>query len=83
MTSCAKPRKSARNSNVILLLENEMACNTGTGEEAVEVLKAIPNKNFMLNWDPGNAATFPDNTPYPTAITCCPKIASVTATART
>jgi sugar phosphate isomerase/epimerase len=59
--------------NVILLLENEMACNTGTGEEAVEVLKAVPNKNFMLNWDPGNAATFPDNTPYPTAYNLLPK----------
>ncbi len=52
--------------NIILLLENEMACNTATGEEAAATLKAIPNKNFMLNWDPGNAATFPDNTPYPT-----------------
>ena len=53
-------------SNVILLIENEMACNTGTGEEAAAVLAAIPNKNFMLNWDPGNAGTFPGNTPYPT-----------------
>jgi len=35
--------------NVILLLENEMSCNTATGEEAAAVLKAIPNKNFMLN----------------------------------
>ena len=26
-----------------------------TGEEAAAVLHAIPNKNFMLNWDPGNA----------------------------
>jgi sugar phosphate isomerase/epimerase len=28
------------------------------------VLKAIPNKNFMLNWDPGNAAAL-GTTPYP------------------
>lgn len=41
---------------LILLLENEMSCNTATGEEAAALLKAIPNKNFMLNWDPGNAA---------------------------
>lgn len=53
--------------NVVLLLENEMACNTGTGEEALAVLDAIPNQNFMLNWDPGNAATFPGNVPYPDA----------------
>ncbi len=55
--TCAK-------SNLILLLENEMACNTATGEESAAVLKAIPNKNFMLNWDPGNAAAI-GSTPYP------------------
>jgi L-ribulose-5-phosphate 3-epimerase len=58
---------------IILLLENEMACNTGTGEEAAAVLAAIPNKNFMLNWDPGNAGTFPDNTPYPNGYDVLPK----------
>ena len=58
---------------VILLLENEMACNTGTGEEAAAVLAAIPNKNFMLNWDPGNAGTFPGNTPYPNGYDALPK----------
>lgn len=42
--------------NLILLLENEMSCNTATGQEALDVLNAIPNPNFMLNWDPGNAA---------------------------
>ncbi len=51
---------------MILLLENEMSCNTATGEEAAAVLKAIPNKNFMLNWDPGNAAAL-GSTPYPMA----------------
>jgi L-ribulose-5-phosphate 3-epimerase len=51
-------------SHMILLLENEMACNTATGEESAAVLKAIPNLNFMLNWDPGNAAAL-GSTPYP------------------
>jgi len=64
--TCAK-------SNIILLLENEMSCNTATGEESAAVLKAIPNENFMLNWDPGNAATFPDNTPYPNGYNLLPK----------
>lgn len=64
--------KCAKN-NLILLLENEMSCNTATGEEAAAVLKAIPNKNFMLNWDPGNAATFPDETPYPAGYDLLPK----------
>src|ERR1700734_2001489 len=50
--------------NLVLLLENEMSCNTATGEESAAVLKAIPNENFMLNWDPGNAAAL-GSTPYP------------------
>jgi sugar phosphate isomerase/epimerase len=57
--------------NLVLLLENEMSCNTASGEEAAAVLKAIPNKNFMLNWDPANAATL-GSTPYPTAYELLP-----------
>jgi L-ribulose-5-phosphate 3-epimerase len=64
--TCAK-------SNVILLLENEMSCNTATGKEAAATLAAIPNKNFMLNWDPGNAGTFAGNTPYPNGYDLLPK----------
>ena len=59
--------------NVILVLENEMSCNTGKAEEAAAVLAAIPNRNFMLNWDPGNAGTFPDEVPYPTGYDLLPK----------
>jgi sugar phosphate isomerase/epimerase len=58
--------------NLILLLENEMSCNTATGEEAAAVVKAIPGKNFMLNWDPGNAAAI-GSTPYPTGYELLPK----------
>jgi sugar phosphate isomerase/epimerase len=58
--------------NLILLLENEMACNTATGEESAEVLRAVPNKNFMLNWDPGNAAAL-GSTPYPDGYKMLPK----------
>jgi sugar phosphate isomerase/epimerase len=65
-STCAK-------SNLILLLENEMACNTATGEEAAETLKAVPEPNFMLNWDPANAATFAGNTPYPDGYNLLPK----------
>jgi sugar phosphate isomerase/epimerase len=50
--------------NLILLLENEMSCNTATGEESAAVLQAIPEKHFMLNWDPGNAAAI-GSEPYP------------------
>jgi len=58
--------------NIVLLLENEMSCNTATGEESAAVLKAIPNRNFMLNWDPGNAAAVGD-TPYPMGYQLLPK----------
>jgi len=58
--------------NLILLLENEMSCNTATGEEAATVLKAIPTKNLMLNWDPGNSAVI-GKTPYPTGYQLLPK----------
>jgi L-ribulose-5-phosphate 3-epimerase len=58
--------------NIILLLENEMSCNTATGEEAAATLRAIPDRNFMLNWDPGNAAAI-GSTPYPTGYQLLPK----------
>jgi len=71
----AKLQKAAERcagKNIILLLENEMSCNTATGEESAAVLKAIPNKNFMLNWDPGNAAAI-GGTPYPGGYELLPK----------
>lgn len=57
---------------LILLLENEMSCNTATGAEAAQTLAAIPNRNFMLNWDPGNAAAA-GATPYPNGYDLLPK----------
>jgi L-ribulose-5-phosphate 3-epimerase len=58
--------------NLVLLLENEMSCNTATGEESASVLKAIPDTNFMLNWDPGNAAAL-GSMPYPDGYQLLPK----------
>jgi len=57
--------KVARQKGVILLLENEPACNTATGAEAAKTLAAVQSPALMLNWDPGNAITrgeipFPD-----------------------
>jgi sugar phosphate isomerase/epimerase len=49
-----------------------MSCNTATGEESAAVLHAIPNKNFMLNWDPGNAAAI-GSEPYPAGYQLLPK----------
>src|SRR5690242_19947287 len=42
---------------IILVLENEGACNTATAAEAAVVLEAVKSPYLMLNWDPGNAAT--------------------------
>jgi sugar phosphate isomerase/epimerase len=80
----AKPYRTAINAKLqqaaercaghglILLLENEMTCNTATGEEAAAVLQAIPNANFLLNWDPGNAAAA-GSIPYPNGYDLLPK----------
>lgn len=62
---CAKSGK-------ILVLENEGSCNTATGVEAAAVLHAIPNKNFMLNWDPGNAEQFGEDA-FPKGYDALPK----------
>jgi L-ribulose-5-phosphate 3-epimerase len=42
---------------VTLILENEAACNTGTGAEAAKFLAEVKSPSLMLNWDPGNAAS--------------------------
>jgi sugar phosphate isomerase/epimerase len=40
---------------LLLVLENEFACNTATGREAAKTLAAIQSPYLALNWDPGNA----------------------------
>jgi L-ribulose-5-phosphate 3-epimerase len=70
-----KLRKAAATgakSKIILLLENEMACNTGTGAESARVLAAVKSENFMLNWDPGNAAAAGEK-PFPDGYHLLPK----------
>jgi len=57
---------------LMLVLENESACNTATGAEAAKVLGSVPSRCFMLNWDPGNAATLGE-TPYPDGYDLLPK----------
>ncbi len=68
-----KAAKRCAKSKMILLLENEMSCNTATGAEAAATLAAVTERNFMLNWDPGNAATFPGSDPYPKGYDLLPK----------
>lgn len=54
----------AAKKNIILVLENEFACNSATGAEAARTLSAVKARNFMVNWDPGNAA-MRGEVPYP------------------
>ena len=61
-----------RKIGLILILENEFACNTATGAESAKVLAGVPSPAFMLNWDPGNAAMFGE-TPYPDGYNLLPK----------
>ena len=71
-----KLREAARacaQHKLILLLENEMACNTGSGKEAAATMAEVQEPNFMLNWDPGNSATFPGDVPYPDDYNNLPK----------
>jgi sugar phosphate isomerase/epimerase len=62
----------AAKQGIILVLENEMACNTATGAEAAKVLSAVQSSSFMLNWDPGNAAAAGE-TPFPDGYNLLPK----------
>jgi sugar phosphate isomerase/epimerase len=57
---------------LVLVLENEYACNTATGAEAAKTLSGVPSRHFMLNWDPGNAA-MRGEMPYPDGYKLLPK----------
>ena len=62
----------AEKEGIILVLENEPACNTATGAEAAKVLSAVQSRSFMLNWDPGNAAASGEIS-YPDGYNLLPK----------
>lgn len=62
----------AEKRGIILVLENEPACNTATGTEAAKVLTAVQSRSFMLNWDPGNAAASGE-IPFPDGYNLVPK----------
>jgi L-ribulose-5-phosphate 3-epimerase len=64
--------EKAAKKDVILVLENEGACNTATAAEAARVLKAASSRNLLLNWDPGNAAER-DEKPFPDGYNLLPK----------
>jgi L-ribulose-5-phosphate 3-epimerase len=63
---------AASKQGIVLILENEFACNTATGAEAAQVLSAVQSPSLMVNWDPGNAAARGE-TPYPYGYSLLPK----------
>jgi sugar phosphate isomerase/epimerase len=58
---------------LLLVIENEPACNTATGREAAAVLAAIPSPHFALNWDPGNAVMCGEMDAFPAGWDGLPK----------
>jgi sugar phosphate isomerase/epimerase len=67
-----KAAEKVGKAGLVLLLENEFACNTATGAEAAKTLDGVPSRHLMLNWDPGNAAMRGEK-PYPDAYNLLPK----------
>ena len=62
----------AGKAGILLVLENEMSCNTATGAEAAQVLGAVKSPHLVLNWDPGNASERGE-IPYPDGYELLPK----------
>lgn len=60
----ARAAKVAEKNGVILCLENEPACNVGSGRELGRILKDIHSPHLRGVWDPGNAVTLGE-APYP------------------
>ena len=58
---------------LLLLLENEFACNTATGREAAQTLAGVPSPSFALNWDPGNAVMRGELDAFPGGWNALPK----------
>lgn len=63
----------AAKQDVLLVLENEFACNTATGREAAATLSGVPSHNLALNWDPGNAVMRGELDAFPNGWDLLPK----------
>ena len=65
--------EKAEKQKVMLVLENEFACNTATGREAAATLAGVPSRNLALNWDPGNAVMRGELDAFPNGWNAIPK----------
>ncbi len=63
----------AGRAGVLLVLENEFACNTATGREAARTMNAIQSPYLALNWDPANAVMRGELDAYPGGWQALPK----------
>jgi sugar phosphate isomerase/epimerase len=57
---------------VTIALENEHACNAGTGREAAQVLALVSHPSVKLLWDPANASILGE-IPFPAGYDTLPK----------
>src|SRR5215469_5565499 len=60
----AKAADLARQSGMILMIENEYDCNLGTGKELGRLLREVNSPDLRANWDSANAAML-NEVPYP------------------
>jgi sugar phosphate isomerase/epimerase len=65
--------EAAGKQGILLVLENEFACNTATGRESVRTMNAIRTPHLALNWDPGNAVMRGELDAFPVAWDALPK----------
>ncbi len=60
----SKAAKLAAQNDIVLVLENEHACNVGTGKELGRLLKEVNSQHLRGVWDPGNAVMLGE-VPFP------------------
>ena len=72
-TKLHEAAETAGKHGLLLVLENEHECNTGTGREAAKTLAAVPSRYFALNWDPGNAVMRGELDAWPNGWNALPK----------
>lgn len=58
---------------MLLVLENEFACNTATGRESGATMNSVKTPHLALNWDPGNAVMRGELDAFPDGWNAIPK----------
>jgi sugar phosphate isomerase/epimerase len=65
--------ETAGKQGILLVLENEFACNTATSRESARTMNAIPTPHLALNWDPANAVMRGELDAFPAGWNAIPK----------